>query len=153
VTVAGSAVSEPGNFMVRLGSSFEDILNAAGFNEQKAKKVIMGGPMMGIAQAGINVPAIKGTSAILAFGEEELTLKEEVNCFRCGKCVENCPMGLVPVQLNSYARVNDIESCVKYDIMDCIECGVCSFNCPCGNHITQRIKLTKKKIAASRNKK
>ena len=153
VTVAGSAVSEPGNFMVRLGTSFEDILNAAGFNEQKAKKVIMGGPMMGIAQAGINVPSIKGTSAILAFGDEELTLKEEVNCFRCGKCVENCPMGLVPVQLNSYAKINDTDTCLKYDIMDCIECGVCSFNCPCSNHITQRIKLTKKKIAASRNKK
>lgn len=153
VTVAGSAVSEPGNFMVRLGTSFEDILNAAGFNEQKAKKVIMGGPMMGIAQAGINVPSIKGTSAILALGDEELTLKEEVNCFRCGKCVENCPMGLVPVQLNSYAKINDTDTCLKYDIMDCIECGVCSFNCPCSNHITQRIKLTKKKIAASRNKK
>lgn len=153
VTVAGSAVGEPGNFLVRLGTSFEDILNAAGFDEQKAKKIIMGGPMMGIAQAGINVPAIKGTSAILAFGEEELTLKEEVNCFRCGKCVENCPMGLVPVQLNSYAKINDTDTCLKYDIMDCVECGVCSFNCPCSNHITQRIKLTKKKIAASRNKK
>ena len=107
---------------------------------------------MGMAQASINVPSIKGTSAILAFGEAELNLDAEVPCFRCGKCVENCPMGLVPVQLNSYAKVNDIETCLKYDIMDCIECGVCSFNCPCGNHITQRIKLTKKKIAASRKK-
>ena len=123
VTVAGSAISEPGNFMVRLGTSFEDILNAAGFDEQKARKIIMGGPMMGIAQASTNIPSIKGTSAILAFGDEELTLKEEVNCFRCGKCVENCPMGLVPVMLNSYARINDTQTCLKYDIMDCIECG------------------------------
>jgi len=152
VTVAGSAVENPGNFKVRIGTSFEDILNAAGFDSAKAKKVIMGGPMMGMAQASINVPSIKGTSAILAFGEAELNLDAEVPCFRCGKCVENCPMGLVPVQLNSYAKVNDIETCLKYDIMDCIECGVCSFNCPCGNHITQRIKLTKKKIAASRKK-
>ena len=153
VTVAGSAVSEPGNFWVRLGTSFEDILDAAGYDAGMAKKVIMGGPMMGISQASTEVPAIKGTSAILAFGEEELTLKEEVNCFRCGRCVENCPMGLVPVQLNSYAKNGDTENCLKYDIMDCIECGVCSFNCPCGNHITQRIKITKRKIAASRNKK
>lgn len=153
VTVAGSAVSDPGNFWVRLGTSFEDILNAAGYDAGMAKKVIMGGPMMGISQASTEVPAIKGTSAILAFGEEELTLKEEVNCFRCGRCVENCPMGLVPVQLNSYAKAGDTENCLKYDIMDCIECGVCSFNCPCGNHITQRIKITKRKIAASRNKK
>ncbi len=153
VTVAGSAVSDPGNFWVRLGTSFEDILNAAKYDADKAKKVIMGGPMMGISQASTDVPAIKGTSAILAFGEEELTLKEEVNCFRCGKCVENCPMGLVPVQLNSYAKAGDTENCLKYDIMDCIECGVCSFNCPCSNHITQRIKITKRKIAANRNKK
>lgn len=153
VTVAGSAVSDPGNFWVRLGTSFEDILDAAGYDAGMAKKVIMGGPMMGISQASTEVPAIKGTSAILAFGEEELTLKEEVNCFRCGRCVENCPMGLVPVQLNSYAKNGDTENCLKYDIMDCIECGVCSFNCPCGNHITQRIKITKRKIAASRNKK
>lgn len=153
VTVAGSAVKNPGNFWVRLGTNFKDILDAAGFDEQKARKIIMGGPMMGIAQASIDVPAIKGTSAILAFGEEELSLKDEVNCFRCGKCVENCPMGLVPVQLNAYSKIDDIETCLKYDIMDCIECGVCSFNCPCSNHITQRIKLTKKKIAASRNKK
>lgn len=153
VTVAGGAVKEPGNFWVRLGTSFEDILNAAEYDKDKAKKIIMGGPMMGIAQTSVSVPSIKGTSAILAFDESEVSLREETNCFRCGKCVENCPMGLVPVQLNAYARINDTDTCLKYDIMDCIECGVCSFNCPCGNHITQRIKLTKKKIAASRNKK
>lgn len=153
VTVAGSAIGDAGNFRVRLGTSFEDILNAASYDAKKAKKVIMGGPMMGMSIADTGVPAIKGTSAILAFGEEELVLKDEVNCFRCGRCVENCPMGLVPVQLNSYAKIGDIENCLKYDIMDCIECGVCSFNCPCSNHITQRIKITKKKIAASRSKK
>ena len=153
VTVAGSAVSDPGNFWVRLGTSFEDILNAAGYDAGMAKKVIMGGPMMGMSISDIAIPSIKGTSAILAFGEEELVLKDEVNCFRCGRCVENCPMGLVPVQLNSYAKAGDTENCLKKDIMDCIECGVCSFNCPCGNHITQRIKITKRKIAASRNKK
>ena len=153
VTVAGGAVGKPVNFWVRLGTSFEDILNAAEYDKNKAKKIIMGGPMMGIAQSSVGVPSIKGTSAILAFNEEEVSLREETNCFRCGKCVENCPMGLVPVQLNAYARINDTDTCLKYDIMDCIECGVCSFNCPCGNHITQRIKLTKKKIAASRSKK
>ncbi len=152
VTVAGSAVETPANYRVRIGTSFRDILSASGYNEEKAKKVIMGGPMMGMAQSTIDVPSIKGTSAILAFDAAETVLKDEVACFRCGKCVQNCPMGLVPVQLNSYAKIEDIQSCLKYDIMDCIECGVCSFNCPCGNHITQRIKLTKRKIAASRKK-
>ena len=153
ITVAGGAVKNPCNFKVRIGTSFKDILIAAELDSDKAKKIIMGGPMMGIAQTSIDVPSIKGTSAILAFTEEETTLRDETPCFRCGKCVENCPMGLVPVQLNSYAKAGNTDMCVKYDIMDCIECGVCSYNCPCGNHITQRIKLTKKKIAANRNKK
>jgi len=152
ITVAGGAVDNPCNFKVRIGTSFRDVLDAASYDSEKAKKVIMGGPMMGIAQVSIDVPTIKGTSAILAFNEEEVTLKEESPCFRCGKCVENCPMGLVPVQLNNYAKVDNLEICMKYNIMDCIECGVCSYNCPCGNHLTQRIKLTKKKIAAKRNK-
>jgi len=152
ITVAGSAVKNPQNFRVRIGTSFEDILNAAQFDKSIAKKIIMGGPMMGIAQANTNVPSIKGTSAILAFTEKELMLNDEINCIRCGKCVENCPMGLMPVQLNAYARIGDIENCIKYDISDCVECGVCSFNCPCANHITQRIKITKRKIAQSRKK-
>lgn len=152
ITVAGSAIKNPANFRVRIGTNFDDILSAAGYDRQKAKKLIMGGPMMGMALPGSDIPTIKGTSAILALGEQELSLSDEVPCFRCGKCVENCPMGLVPVQLNSYAKIGDIENCLKYDIMDCVECGVCSFNCPCSNHITQRIKLTKRKIAASRKK-
>lgn len=152
ITVSGGAVNKPSNFKVRIGTCFEDILNAAEFDADKTKKVIMGGPMMGIAQTSIKVPTIKGTSAILAFTEEEITLKAETPCFRCGKCVENCPMGLVPVQLNSYAKIENLDMCKKYDIMDCIECGVCSYNCPCGNHLTQRIKLAKRKIAASQKK-
>ncbi len=152
ITVAGSAIKNPANYRVRIGTSFDDILTAAGYDKESAKKLIMGGPMMGQSQASSDVPTIKGTSAILAFTDKELSLNDEVPCFRCGKCVENCPMGLVPVQLNSYAKIDDTENCLKYDIMDCVECGVCSFNCPCGNHITQRIKLTKRKIAASRKK-
>lgn len=152
ITVSGGAVKDPVNYKVRIGTSFDDILNAAQCNRDEVKKLIMGGPMMGIAQVSSDVPTIKGTSAILAFDDSELGLKNEVPCVRCGKCVRNCPMGLVPVQLNSYAKIGDTENCLKYDIMDCIECGVCSFNCPCANNITQRIKITKRKIAANRNK-
>ena len=86
------------------------------------------------------------------FGEEEISLDEEIACTRCGKCVSKCPMGLMPVQLNSFAKIGDMDTCLKYDIMDCIECGVCSFTCPSANHITQRIKLAKRKIAANRKK-
>ena len=107
---------------------------------------------MGIAQTSIDVPSTKGTSALLGLTKEEAELAPETPCTRCGKCVEKCPMGLMPVQLNSYAKIGDLETCVKYDALDCIECGVCSFTCPSGNHITQRIKLAKRKIIASRKK-
>ncbi len=152
VTVAGTAIGKPSNFKVRIGTSFEDILNAAELDRAKLKKLIMGGPMMGMAVSDDKIPTIKGTSAILALGEAEIDLKKEINCIRCGKCVRNCPMGLSPVQLNAFAKIGDMETCLKYSIMDCIECGVCTFNCPSGNHITQRIKLGKRKIAASRKK-
>lgn len=152
VTVSGLGVKNPCNFRVRLGTCFDDIFEAAGFDSEKTVKVIMGGPMMGTAQHSLNVPTIKGTSALLALTENEVHLGKEAPCTRCGKCVSNCPMGLMPVQLNSYARIDDLDTCMKYNITSCIECGVCSYTCPCGNHITQRIKLAKRKIAASRKK-
>lgn len=152
VTVSGLGVKKRGNYRVRLGTCFDDILKAAELNEEITKKVLMGGPMMGIAQHSLNVPSIKGTSALLALTEEEINLNPEAPCTRCGKCVTNCPMGLMPVQINAYARIDDMETCIKYNVMDCIECGVCSYTCPCGNHITQRIKLAKRKIAASQKK-
>ncbi len=152
ITVSGLAVKKPANFKVRIGTSFRDVLEFAEFNENITAKVIAGGPMMGIAQCSIDVPTIKGTSAILALTKEESELSPETPCIRCGKCVEKCPMGLMPVQLNSYAKIDDMETCIKYDAMDCIECGVCSFTCPSGNHITQRIKLMKRKIVASKKK-
>ncbi|MBQ4526534.1 MAG: electron transport complex subunit RsxC [Clostridia bacterium] len=152
ITVSGLAVKEPGNYRVRIGTGFDDILNHAQFDAENTVKVLMGGPMMGISQSTLNVPTIKGTSAILALTYDECHLDKEVSCARCGKCVENCPMGLMPVQLNAYSKINDLETLKKYDVLDCIECGVCSFTCPCGNHITQRIKLAKRQIAASKKK-
>lgn len=153
ITVSGKAVKNPSNFRVRIGTCFDDVLKEAGFDEEKAKKIIMGGPMMGTAQSTLNVPTIKATSAILALTSDEISLEDESPCVRCGKCVAHCPMGLMPVQLNAYSKIDDADTCIKYNIKDCIECGVCSFTCPCNNHITQRIKLMKRKIAASARKK
>ncbi len=152
VTVSGLAVENPSNFKVRIGTSFKDIFDEAGLNSEKTVKILMGGPMMGIAQSSLDVPVIKGTSALLALTAQEADFTSEVNCTRCGKCVEKCPMGLMPLELNNYAKIGDLEKCIKYDIMDCVECGVCSFTCPSSNRITQRIKLAKKQIAANRKK-
>lgn len=150
VTVSGSGIGKPSNFRVRIGTPFKDVLEAAQCDFEKTKKVIMGGPMMGIAQYDLDVPTIKGTSALLAFTEEELNDRKTVNCVKCGDCVAHCPMGLTPALLNSYAKVNDFDMLNKLNIMDCIECGVCSYTCQCRNPITQNIKTAKAKIRSQK---
>lgn len=146
VTLSGSGIGKPSNFRVRTGTSFRDILTAAECDFENTKKVIMGGPMMGTAVYSLDVPAIKGTSAILAFTEEEVDTKKTLNCVKCGACVSACPMRLVPALLNSYIKVNDFDNLTRLNIMDCIECGICSYSCPSRQPITQNIKTAKIKL-------
>ncbi len=150
VTVSGDGVVSSSNFRVRLGTPFSEVLSHAGGLKETARKVVMGGPMMGIAQFDLSVPVVKGTSAILAFTEDALSHKEEAPCIKCGKCVEKCPMGLMPLFLNAYARRGDLEKCLDYHIMDCIECGVCSYLCQCDKHPVQAIKVAKQSITRQR---
>lgn len=152
VTVSGNAVKKPKNLRVRMGTSFADIFEAAGGFRQEPKKVIMGGPMMGMSQFSLDIPAIKGTSALLAFDEEEAQDIKVSPCIRCGKCVEKCPMRLMPVFLNEYAANGDMEKCIKYRIMDCIECGVCAYQCQSNRFVVEQIRIMKQKINASRKK-
>lgn len=152
VTVSGGAFEHHFNFRVKVGTSFEDIIAAAGGLKEGVKKVVMGGPMMGIAQFDLSVPAVKGTSALLAFDASEVDVKEKSPCIRCGKCVEKCPMRLMPLYLNEYASKGDLDKCIEYGIMDCIECGVCSYLCQSDRHPVQAIKLAKQKINAARRK-
>ncbi len=154
ITVSGSGVLNPQNLRVRVGTGFDDILKEADFNEEKTKKIIAGGPMMGIAVYSVNVPTVKGTSAILAFGDREInnSTKQVSPCIRCGCCVEKCPMHLMPLMLNSYAKAKDYDACLKYHIGDCIECGICSYNCQSNVNPLQNIKTAKKIIAAMKRK-
>ncbi len=146
VTVAGDAVKKPSNFRVRIGTPFIDILNAAECDLKNTNKVIMGGPMMGIAQSDLSVPVVKNTSALLAFTKDFTNQPQTVNCVKCGDCVSHCPMGLAPALLNAYAKTENFEMLKKLSITDCIECGVCSYTCQCRNNITQNIKTAKAKI-------
>lgn len=153
VTVSGDGIKKPSNFKVRIGTAFKDILEAAECDFENTKKIIMGGPMMGIAQYSTEVPSIKGTSALLAFKEDDISKHDTVSCVKCGECVRCCPMKLVPAQLNTYAKLNNTEMLEKLHIMDCIECGICSYTCPCRNPITQNIKIAKAKLRAQNAKK
>lgn len=146
ITISGDCIEKPINCSVKIGTNIEDVIKAAGGIKGNPKKILVGGPMMGVSIYDLNIPVVKGTSAILALSNDEVGLKETSPCIRCGKCVQKCPMNLVPLTLNTYARNKDLDMCMKYNIMDCIECGVCTYLCQTGQNVVQNIKIAKKLI-------
>ena len=103
----------------------------------------MGGPIMGISLIDDTFPVLKHTNAILAFDEHDAIIPKTQNCIRCGKCIESCPMGLIPVSIESSVNTKDIEELQKLDTMNCMECGSCAFICPAGRPLVQAIRLGK----------
>ena len=145
VTVAGSGVQKPGNYYVRLGTSFEHLLTYCGLKDT-TKKIIMGGPMMGTCQSDLSVPVVKATTGILCFTDKELKTDAETSCIRCGSCVEVCPMHLIPSYIAMYAKQNDFEKCEKLNARDCIQCGCCSYTCPAKIPLSQYTGISKQMI-------
>lgn len=148
VTVSGSSINTPRNFKVSIGTSFSHVIENAGGFKGDVAKIVMGGPMMGIAQFDLNVPVIKGTSAILAFDKKDIPEKKNEPCIRCGECVKKCPMHLMPLYLNQYAKSGNLDMCEKYNITDCIECGVCTFLCQSNQNPLANIKYAKQLVIA-----
>ncbi|MGL6174017.1 MAG: electron transport complex subunit RsxC [Cellulosilyticaceae bacterium] len=143
VTVAGEGVKNPCNLKVRIGTSYRELLEYAGWDEEKTIKIISGGPMMGIAMSSIDVPVVKGTSAILCLTKDEVGEVPMQNCIRCGKCVQVCPVSLVPSTLHHAALNEEYHVFTKANGMDCIECGCCSYTCPAKRHLVQTIRTAK----------
>jgi electron transport complex protein RnfC len=152
VTVTGAGVNNPKNLLVKIGTSFRDIIEHCGGLKGSIGKLIAGGPMMGITQFSLDVPAIKGTSGILVLSEEEARLPEPSNCIRCGKCVEVCPISLMPANLSACSLANRYEQAETLNAMDCIECGSCSFVCPAKRPLVDSIRVAKREILARRKK-
>ena len=144
-TVTGDAVAEPGNFLVKIGTSFAELLEAAGGFKTEPKKVIIGGPMMGIAATDLNVPIAKIYNALICLTEDpvEKADAQMTHCIRCGRCARACPVGLVPQMMNFYAERKDYDRYVKLHGLDCIGCGTCAFVCPAKRPLTQLFKMTK----------
>ena len=144
VTVAGDAVAEPKNVLVRMGTSFQDVLDFCGGFSKTPEKIISGGPMMGYAQGSLEVPVVKGVSGILAMTKDALNDEEQGPCIRCGKCVEACPIGLIPSMLSILGERGKYEEAKeKYGIHNCIECGSCAYVCPAKRNIVQYIRFLK----------
>lgn len=148
VTVSGGAVNNPSNFQVRIGTSFDKLIEAAGGLKEEPKKIIFGGPMMGVAGINTSVPVVKGTSSFLLLTEKEAYIPPQSSCIRCGKCVSACPMNLLPAEISAYSLKADAEKLKKYDAMDCIECGSCAFVCPAKRHLVQMIRTGKDRLRA-----
>ena len=146
VTLTGDAMAEPQNYKVKFGMSHAELLEEAGGLKENAKKLISGGPMMGMAQASADFPVAKGTGAVLAFAGNENKVSADPTCIRCGRCVEACPMHLEPLYLYLYVQKNRIEDLEAAHVMDCIECGACSYICPGRLHLTHSFKVGKQKV-------
>ena len=148
LTVGGSAVNKPYNLQCRIGTPFRYIVEQCGGFVKTPKKIVLGGPMMGLIATNLDAVNIKGTAGILFFTEEEDRTVENPTCIRCGKCITVCPMGLEPVYMYMYFKKGDFKNMQKYHILDCFECGSCSFNCPGRMPLTHSFKTAKLLFAA-----
>ena len=129
VTVSGDVLMEPKNLMVPIGTSYNDLIEACGFAENPYK-VLNGGPMMGSAQYDLSVPTIKACNAVTVLGKKNKYAIEQSKCIRCGKCIDVCPMKLMPVLMYKACMTSDPAEMNAVNMMDCIECGCCAYNCP-----------------------
>ena len=143
VTVTGSCLENPKNLWVRLGTPIKNLIDFCGPLKEEPAKIIMGGPMMGIAQYTEDVPIIKSSGGLLLLNKKETKLLEESPCIRCAACVRGCPVGLLPCQINLASEKSLWNLTKEYGASDCIECGICNYVCPASRRLLQTIKRAK----------
>lgn len=143
VTVTGEGIAEPKNLMVRIGTLVSQLIEECGGLKDEKAKIVSGGPMMGFALASLDIPVTKGTSGILVLPEEIAHIEDYKPCIRCGRCVDICPMGLMPSMLSVLSEAGFYEETKEYNLFDCFECGCCTFVCPSKRPIVQFVRLAK----------
>jgi len=143
MTITGERMNNPGNYIVKIGTSVREIIDYCGGVKGDDVTIKMGGPMMGFELTNLDVPVIKGTNGIIAI---ETIETEAESCIKCGRCVDVCPMELQPLYFTKYAGTDDWEGMKEKNVMDCIECRCCSTICSSKIPIVNMIKDGKKAI-------
>ncbi len=156
VTVTGEAVRQPGNYYVAIGTAVEDLIEFCGGVTEKCAKVVLGGPMMGIAIADLTTPISKTTNAITILTKEQIGRakfdRRQTACIRCGRCLEVCPENLNPTRIAHAVKNNLLDVAERYYMTGCIECGCCSYICPANIELTGYIKTGKLFLAKQKKK-
>ncbi len=153
LTVDGSAVAKPGNVIVPIGTPLAKIFEFCGGYKAEPKKILYGGPMMGIAVPNDEVPLLKNNNAVLAFAEKEATLAPTTACIKCGRCVSACPVGLMPATIEHAFKIKNVDMLNELKVMLCMECGCCSFVCPAKRELVLTNKLSKAMVREASQKK
>ena len=148
VSVTGPGIAEPKNLQVRIGTPFSDLIEQCGGFKGTAQKIIAGGPMMGFAMFDISIPVVKGTTNILIFSDEDVAIHEPWPCIKCGRCINVCPVGLMPTMIASLSQRGRFEAAEEYFPLDCKECGCCAYACPAKIPLVQLIQFAKADIIA-----
>jgi len=146
LTVSGKGIKEPKNLYVPVGTPLSDVLDYCGGVNDEAVKVVVGGPMMGVAQYDFSAPIMKATSGILILTKNEINDHAETPCLKCGKCVDACPLELVPTKMARYSQLEKLEEAENLDITVCMECGTCAYTCPANIPLVQWIRLGKQRV-------
>jgi len=142
VTITGM-VSEPRNLVARFGTPASSLIELCGETDPSVDQVIFGGPMMGVAQPSFDSPIIKGTNCVLLMRSG---FRDEYSCIRCGRCIESCPMELIPLMFVNCVKKEEYEALTNYHIANCVECGACAYNCPANIPIVSYIKNGKAEL-------
>ncbi|MDD2362353.1 MAG: electron transport complex subunit RsxC [Oscillospiraceae bacterium] len=152
LTVDGSAISHPKNVRAVIGTPIRDVIEFSGGTKNKIRKLLMGGPMMGIALMDDGLPVLKQNNAIIAMTEDDVTINEPSACIRCGRCVKACPMNLAPPTIEAAYMTDDTGLQEKLGVTTCMECGCCSYVCPASRRIVQTMRLSKQAVSKSKSK-
>ncbi|MEM9761295.1 MAG: electron transport complex subunit RsxC [Pseudomonadota bacterium] len=147
VTVSGRAVRRQANIQALIGTPVADLIAHCGGLVGEPERLLLGGPMMGQPIENARVPVVKGTNGVLALTRAEARGTTQMPCIRCGSCVQVCPCGLMPFELNARIQADDLEGAAKTGLLDCISCGCCSFNCPSNIPLVQAFGFAKGRLA------